>query len=392
MELLALISVGVVALSLGVWLGLAASRSRHSAQQQGRAFARALVMAMDGDLQGAIDELTTRARGGLKSADAHFALGSLFRARGDLERSTRIHQALVMRRDLDRDTAIRAKQQLAKDLAAARFPKKALALLQRAIRADRKNPVLLRELARLHEEIGQWEEAAETQQRLAKATGIDTVETQAHLWSQLAEEAIADRQRKSARRALKRALSLAPNSPHALHMLARFHCQQEEFGDAVAAWSKALSVAPELAALFVPVLEGAAFSAAKVGSISGLLDDQIAKHPDSLHLQLARARFDAKQRPDLARLRLRGLLEQHPALLPAVYELGQLLLETADEATIRGYFRETISVVRDATQGFRCRDCGYTKSTEFWRCPSCGRWATLGVIWGRRAGEGANRG
>jgi lipopolysaccharide biosynthesis regulator YciM len=342
---------------------------------------------LDGHGDKAIDEIAKALKENTRTVEAYFALGTLFRQRGEHERAVRVHQAILMRRDLDKKTRLRVFHQLAQDFHAAGFVRRAVKALEQVAAEDRKQPEVLEELSSLYESAGEWERAALAQRRIGKIAGRDTSGRQAHLWAELAASALAAQDLSAARKALSRALAAHGGCVHALHVLALYHERKKGQTAAAGAWEKALRQAPELAAFFVPRLERALFEAGRLESLDRLMRELITAHPGNVHLRLAYARLDAKRNPERAIAELNALLDECPTLVPAHREAARLVLERGDPARIRRALEDLLALLARADRGYRCSGCSHAAEELFWRCPSCGKWDSVTVAWGRRAGE-----
>jgi lipopolysaccharide biosynthesis regulator YciM len=390
-NLVLLLGVAFLLLVVGTLLGRYYSPDRRPLQraaEEGRAYVRGLVEVVEGHQDQAIAEIAEALKKNTRTVEAYFALGTLFRSRGEHERAVRVHQALLMRRDLDKATRLRVHYQLALDFKAAGFPRRAARALELVVTQDRKQVEPLEELARLYQQAGEWEKAALAERRVARLSGRDTSSLQAHLYAQLAEQELAAGDLDGARRALKRAVAAQRDSVHALHVLAIYHQRKGQTAAAAAAWEKALRLAPDLAGFFVPHLEKLLFELDKLPQLDRLLDELRAAHPASIHLRLAHARVDAKRSPERALAALDLLLGEAPNLIPAWREKARLVLAGGNPERIRQTFEELTGLLAKADRGYRCRTCGHTVEELFWRCASCGSWDSVRTAWGRRAGEG----
>jgi lipopolysaccharide biosynthesis regulator YciM len=392
MNLLLLIGVCVLLLVVGTLLGRYYAPDRRPlerAAEEGRAYVRSLVELLEGDPDGAIAEIVAALKRNTKTVEAYFALGTLFRNRGEHERAVRVHQTLLVRRDVDKKTKLRVHHQLALDFKAAGFPRRAVKALELVVTQDKKNVDALKELAALYEETGEWERAAGAHRRLGKLTKQSTSALQAHLLTQLAEELVERDELAAARKQLKRAVSASPESVHTLHVLANYQQERGDLAAAAKVWEKCLRLAPNLAAFFVPRLEVVLFELGKLDRLDRLFEELLAASPGHLHLRLAHARFDARRNPERALSALQGILDDAPGLLPARREAARLVLARGDPAQIRQAFEELLALLQRADRGYRCAACGYTAEELFWRCPGCAAWGSVGVAWGRRTGETA---
>jgi len=399
MNLMVILAVCLVLLIVGTLLGRYYAPDRRPLQraaEEGRSYARSLVEILEGDPDGAIDEIVGALKRNAKTVEAYFALGTLFRNRGEHERAVRVHQALLVRRDVDRQTRMRVHQQLALDFEAAGFPRRAVKALEWIVAKDRKRAEAFRELARLYEETGQWERAAAAHRRLSRLTKTDSGALQAHLLAQRAAELLESGDLPAARKQLKRAMSTDRDSVHALHVLARYQQERGEMGAAAKVWERCLRLRPELAGFFVPRLETALFEQGKLDQLERLLEELLRDHRrgtgaggPGLHLRLAHARFDARRNPTRALAALRELCADAPGLVPARREAARLVLDQGEPDQIRAELEGLLELLRRADRGYRCGACGNTEGDLFWRCGACGAWGSVGVAWGRRAGEGA---
>jgi lipopolysaccharide biosynthesis regulator YciM len=392
MNLLLLVGIAFLLLVVGTLLGRYYAPDRRPlerAAEEGKSYVRGLVEVLDGRSDRAVAEIAEALKHNTKTVEAYFALGSLFRSRGEHERAVRVHQAILVRRDIDKATRLKVYHQLALDFRAAGFPRRAAKALEMVVTQDGKQAAALEELCKLYEETGEWERAALGQKRLGKLAGRDTRAVQAHLYAELAAGALEQQDLAAARKALKRALSADAGSVHALHVLGRYHATRENRAAAVAAWERGLRARPELAAFFVPLLEDALFALGKLEALDRLLDELRREQPGNVQLRLAHARLDAKRNPARALAELSAILDEAPGLIPAWREKARLQLERGDAEELRRGFEDLLALLARADRGYRCGSCGHTAAAHFWRCPSCASWDSARSAWGRRAGEGA---
>jgi lipopolysaccharide biosynthesis regulator YciM len=399
-NLLLIIGIGFFLLLVGTLLGRYYAPDRRPlerAAQEGKSYARGLVDLLEGDQDAAISEIANTLKKNTKTVEAYFALGTLFRKRGEHERAVRVHQAILVRRDLDKQTRLQVHHQLALDFRAAGFPKRAIKALEFVIAKDKKRLPAFRELAQLYEEAGEWERAVATHRRIGKLSGEDTSRLQAHMMAEQASRLIEQKELTAARKLLRRAISASPESVHALHVLGLYQQRKGNLAAAAKVWEKALRLAPELAGFFVPRLEVVQFELGKLDSVEKLLRELLEQHSGEEHghrvqIRLAYARFDARRHPERALAELTALLDEAPNLLPARREAARLVLASGDPDQIRQAFEDLVKLLAKADRGYRCEQCGHIADELFWRCPRCRSWDSVRVAWGRRSGEpGARR-
>src|SRR3954447_566850 len=97
---LVLLLVGLGAMAAGVLIGryyVPDDRQLRRAARHSRAYMRALSHLVARDHEAAVAELRTVVEESVDDVEPYFALGAMFRSRGEHERAIRVHQALAQR-------------------------------------------------------------------------------------------------------------------------------------------------------------------------------------------------------------------------------------------------------------------------------------------------------
>lgn len=390
MNLLLVFGVGFILLLVGTLLGRYYSPHRRPlkrAAEEGRSYIRGLVEVLDGNDDAAINQIISTLKKNTKTVDAYFALGTLFRKQKDFERAVRVHQAILVRRDLDKGTRLKVHRQLALDFRDAGFPRRAAKALEWVVAQDRKSTKAWQDLAALYQESGQWDRAAAALRRLDKLSNTDSSALQAHIWATQASIQLERGDLSAARKSLRHAVSASSGLSHVLHMMARYQQLKGNTSAAAKAWEKALRGSPDLATYFFPLLEQALLSLNKAKRLRQILQNLLQAHPENIHVRLVSARQLSFYQPQQAQEALASLLEDCPSLIPARREAARLVLRQGTEDQIRQALQDLLEMLERAERGFRCGSCGHAGVEMFWRCPRCEEWNTARVAWGRRTGE-----
>ncbi|MFO0687569.1 MAG: hypothetical protein U0900_02570 [Myxococcota bacterium] len=101
---------------------------------------RSLRASVEGDAARAQTWLERAVALDSSDVDAYQALARLYRARGEVGRSIRMHQNLLLRGDLDREAQLLAKIELARDFEAGGFRERAIATLDELEGASPRDP------------------------------------------------------------------------------------------------------------------------------------------------------------------------------------------------------------------------------------------------------------
>ncbi|MEK9896880.1 MAG: lipopolysaccharide assembly protein LapB, partial [Burkholderiaceae bacterium] len=105
-----------LAFALGWWLSRFDVRQwRHTERLAPKAYFRGLNHLLNEQQDEAIDAFIEAVQHDADTLELHFALGSLFRRRGDYDRAIRVHQHLLARADLTPNQREQAQHELARD-------------------------------------------------------------------------------------------------------------------------------------------------------------------------------------------------------------------------------------------------------------------------------------
>ena len=207
-----LLLVGLGALAAGVLIGryyVPDDRQLRRTARHGRAFMRALSHLIARDHDTVVRELRAVVEENIDDVEPYFALGAMFRSRGEHERAIRVHQALAMREREKKKLRTRAMYELGMDFRAAGMPRRATRAMEEVLLEEPSHEGALRSLAALYEEQARFAEAAELWQRLGTRRGEDLTEREHHLYAAAAQAALGRGEPDAAKQLLKHAQSLA---------------------------------------------------------------------------------------------------------------------------------------------------------------------------------------
>lgn len=205
---LVLLLVGLGAMAAGVLIGryyVPDDRQLRRSARHSKAYMRALSHLIARDHETAIGELREVVEENIDDVEPYFALGAMFRSRGEHERAIRVHQSLALRERDKRKLRQRAMFELGLDFRAAGMPRRATRAMEEVLVEDPDHEAALRVLAALYEEQARFGEAAARWQRLGKLRKEDTGRREHHLLVAAAQAALGRDDLDSARQFLKAA-------------------------------------------------------------------------------------------------------------------------------------------------------------------------------------------
>ncbi|HEX2011895.1 MAG TPA: lipopolysaccharide assembly protein LapB [Roseateles sp.] len=360
-----------VAFALG-WLAskLDARQWKREQRDAPKAYFKGLNLLLNEQQDKAIDAFIEAVQADPDTSELHFALGNLFRRRGEYERAVRVHQHLLQRGDLPRSERERAQHALAQDFfKAGLFDRAEEAFAQLRGSAFETEAELA--LLSLYERSREWRKAAEVARHLEQGGSGSFAARIANYLCELALEAQGRQQDGEAQELLAEARKIAPRAARAHVLAGQMLARREQPEQAMAAYAGLLSANPESFHLVARDYAEVALSAGLASQALVTLQAQYQRSP-GMQLLGAIARLE----PEAAaqRQRLVTHLRAEPSLSAARALLGQSGARlTEEEAPLVGAALDR--AVRPL-QRYRCAACGFEAQHYFWQCPGCLGWDT----------------
>jgi len=358
----------LLGLPLAFVLGWLASRLdlrqlRIENRQAPKAYFKGLNYLLNEQQDQAIDAFIEAVQNDPDTSELHFALGNLFRRRGEYERAVRVHEHLLSRGDLSRAERDRAQHALSLDFLKAGLLDRAEAAL-RKLEGTAFEPQALLALLAIYERSRDWAQATSTAQKLNASNQGNFSTRIAHYLCEQAAQA-PDEQ---ALPLLREAIAAASDAPRPRMALAAL---QRRAGDAATAMDTLLKLAnraPASIALAAGMLAETAAASGEQERAMQVLQTSYELHP-SLDVLDAIAALE----PDAEAARgwyLRHL-EREPSLVAATRWLaGEQFGQPEDRTHVQNALEHASKPLRR----YRCAACGFEAKQHFWQCPGCQAW------------------
>ncbi|MBP7790430.1 MAG: lipopolysaccharide assembly protein LapB [Zoogloea sp.] len=310
-----------------------------------------------------------------QTVELHFALGSLFRRRGETDRAIRMHQNLVDRNDLSDEQRQHALSELGLDFLKAGLLDRAEAVFLK-LRDTRLNDFALKNLLDIYQQEKDWRKAIEIAEALPHE-GVLWEKEVSNFHCELASADIANSRFDDALGSITRALEMNRKSVRASMLLGDLHAARGDDQAALDAWKRVESQNPVYLALVAERLMDAYRRLGQLEQGMQLLRSYLEQYA-SLDLLDALFQWELqKEGPQAAYLLVRDELRRNPTLL-GLDKLLEAALLTAPVAQ-----RNDIELVKGLVHGhtrrvarYRCDACGFKARQFYWRCPACGGWET----------------
>ncbi|MFZ0498089.1 MAG: tetratricopeptide repeat protein, partial [Steroidobacteraceae bacterium] len=188
------------------------------------------------------------------AAEIQFALGSLFRRRGEVDRAIAIHTRL--REQTGSSLKDKAAFALALDYLSAGLMDRAEWLLEELSASREYRRAALDHLVRIYEAQGDWANALKIFDALPQAVQIERCRVAAHYLCELAEQALVQGDAERARTLLRQARTHQSDLPRADVLTARITELAGDPAGSLTLYLKALEESPELALEIIPRVLG----------------------------------------------------------------------------------------------------------------------------------------
>ncbi|MBW8829575.1 MAG: lipopolysaccharide assembly protein LapB [Burkholderiales bacterium] len=362
-----------VAFALG-WMAsrLDVRQWKREQHESPKAYFKGLNFLLNEQQDKAIDAFIEAVQHDPDTSDLHFALGNLFRRRGEYERAVRVHEHLLNRADLPAAERDRAQHGLAQDYMKAGLFDRAEGAWK-ALEGTTFDTEARLALLTLHERSRDWRAAVEDASKLERSGGTGSYSSRiAHYWCELALEADGRGQIADGDEALRKARDAAPQAARPLVLagerarVARNHVQ------AMQAWHQLLVTHPHAFAL---VARDYARSAIEAGEGPHALAELQALYQKAPSLDLLAAIGLLDVQASAQRRRVADHLQKHPSLSAARELLKLRAAELGSDEDPDGQSIESaIAHAAKPLQRYRCAACGFEAQNYFWQCPGCLNW------------------
>lgn len=311
-----------------------------------------------------------------KTIETHFALGSLFRRRGEVDRAIRIHQNIIARPDLAAEQRDQALYSLAKDYLRAGLLDRAENLFTRLSQGSRYQVEALEQLCRIYEQEREWQRAIESGQKLEALSGRSLALQIAHYYCELAEQAVVRKDYNGARAFVKKAQSGRPRTQRGALTRARIARDTGDSQTALRLYHRIIDENTWLLTEALPALVDVYGREGSTDQLDAALRTHLEKHPDM--------RVDVAYTAIVSGISgvkiIDECVEEYMLNEPILAEF--IDLQTVHEASSEdGQFaldkvRLALGKLASTIPRYRCKECGFSSQRLLWQCPSCRDWET----------------
>jgi lipopolysaccharide biosynthesis regulator YciM len=311
-----------------------------------------------------------------EAVEMHFALGNLFRRRGETERAIRVHQNLLSRPDLPEEQKMQAMFELGQDFLKAGLLDRAEETFNDLV--DSSYSIQARRaLLEIYQREKEWARAIEAAYALQEAGAGGRQKEIAQFYCELAQDELVHTHPEAALQMLEKALAADRHNVRAAILTGDVHLANADLEKAVLAWRRVEQQSVPHVALVAQRLMDAYRKLERPVEGLNLLKSYLAEAPSIDLLEVVFKATLELESVEAANQVVSAELRRTPTLLGLDKLLDARLMVAPPEV------RPELSLVKNLVHGYaqrltryQCSHCGFKARQFYWQCPGCSRWET----------------
>ncbi|WP_374519711.1 lipopolysaccharide assembly protein LapB [Undibacterium squillarum] len=311
-----------------------------------------------------------------EAIELHFALGNLFRRRGETERAIRVHQSLLARPDLPDDQKVQAQYELGQDFFKAGLLDRAEEAFQQLI-GGIYEPQARKSLLEIYQREKEWARAIEAAGSLQESGAGSRQKEIAQFYCELAQDELVQNRFDHALEMLEKAIATDRSNVRASILTGDVFLKQGHPEKAINAWVKVEQQSVPHVALVAQRLMDAYRQLGKLKEGLDLLKSFLEQAPSVDLLEVAYKAALELGLTQEANQMVKDELKRTPTLLGLDKLLDVRMMEAPAE------LRPELGVVKNLVSGYahkfaryQCAHCGFKARQYYWHCPGCNGWDT----------------
>jgi lipopolysaccharide biosynthesis regulator YciM len=365
--------------ALGVVYKIYSDRDRDLPPHISADYIRGLNLVLNRRTDEALELFVQMAKVDDDTLETHFALGHLFRRRGEIERAIRVHENLLARPNLNEAQRHQALFSLAEDYLGAGLFDRAEQLFFELRDSTTLAEAALDKLVGIYEREQEWQKAIDAHRKLEMLRGSKSSQV-AHYYCELAELARAAGDRALAREHLRNTVRTESGALRGTLIRATLAREEQSYAQAIPLYEQVIAADRHFITEVLPALLECYRAADRMQDFDAYLERLMAKDA-SLYRELAYAAIigDLKGSVVLAGAVERFVFE-HPVLANLVNADELRALAPPQRSVAIERIAAGLRTIAMANARYRCANCGYSTQRFIWHCPSCKQWETVRPI------------
>ncbi len=382
-EWLSCLELGIMTLlggALGYHYGYQAKAKKYKNHQPSQEYLRGIQYLINDEPDKAVDLFIEFLQATDDTIETHFALGSLFRRRGEINRAIRIHQSLTEQPHLPDHYKEKATLELAHDYLSAGVFDRAEKIFLERVAYGSKDIRNYRNLLHIYQREKDWERCIKVMEGSKIPSNKEDKTARAHYYCEWVLQNLETQTQEQLSSALKKAKQIDPQLVRVDLIQAQLAISQDKTLEALLHYHHVLSQSGIYVDLVLTSIQSC-FSQLHDGR--DLMDFYVSildAHPseqDRIIIAIADIIQKQKNVKD-AIVFVKKYITQNPSMLLMQYLVSlysaQVYGDLKDELTL---LSKILSQSLQAHHRFQCKKCGFLATKFFWNCASCHQWSTL---------------
>ncbi|MHB1352501.1 MAG: lipopolysaccharide assembly protein LapB [Thiobacillus sp.] len=315
-----------------------------------------------------------------ETIDLHFALGGLFRRRGEIDRAIRMHEHLLEReypqghKGLAEEQRLRAMSELGQDYLKAGLLDRAEQVFGKLLETAQHGQARTH-LLEIYVQEKDWQKAIDAARLLERDTSKPLNSDIAHFYCELALLESAKGNPDGAAAHLQQALAANRQSVRANLMMGDLHAAAGRHEAAIAAWRLVETQSAGHMALVVDRVLGSYRQLGRIGEGVQWLRAFYARQPSHDIFNALYPAVSETEGAAAACQLAREELRRNPSLrtLDRLLE-AEIITADPEQRELLQLEKSLVASHSQRMMRYQCGSCGFKAKQFFWRCPACGRW------------------
>lgn len=311
-----------------------------------------------------------------ETVELHFALGNLFRRRGETERAIRVHQNLLSRPDLPVEQQTQAMFELGQDYLKAGLLDRAEETFNQLVAGQYAIPAR-KALLEIYQREKEWLRAIDAAHALQESGAGGRQKEIAQFYCEIAQDELVHTHPEAAMAMLEKATATDRHNVRAAILTGDIHLVKGDIEQAVLAWRRVEQQSVPHVALVAQRLMDGYRKLERPHEGLNLLKSYLAEAPSIDLLEVVfKATLELESVTEANQL-VSNELRRTPTLLGLDKLLDARMMTAPPEVL------PELSIVKNLVSGYaqkftryQCTHCGFKARQFYWQCPGCSKWET----------------
>jgi lipopolysaccharide biosynthesis regulator YciM len=346
--------------------------------RQQRSTFKGLSLLLNEQPDQAIETLVKIAQLDPETIELHFALGNLFRRRGETERAIRVHQHLANRDDLKPRDRDHAAYELGRDFLRAGLLDRAEASLNRVGEGKFAAPAK-ESLLEMYQIERDWKKAIIAASELESLQGKSHHTEIAQFYCELGQEALRRKDLPEVEQSVQAALQAVPHHARALILQGDYLIAMDRPAQAIDVWAVIAKTHPAYMHLLADRWMAAHTALNKADDGLSALCELLKSQASGELLDIVQKHMTQIRGAQATEVMLVEVMQHSPSLsaLSKLAETRLALAESNGTAERISDLQATLSLLKQRTTSlarYTCGNCGFRARRFYWQCPGCNHW------------------